>query len=253
MIDERIHVAIRSYKRAGRVTTLDVLPFAHIWVPESQGDDYRQHYGDRVITIPDALDGNSARKFNAILDRRPTDWVLVVDDDITAIGYFERDYQFFPDPDYLAEMIVHHFTLAHDLGVKLWGINQTYDALHYRTLTPFSLLAPILGPFMGILDTPLRFDERLPLKEDYDYWLQHLQKYRKTLRVNKYHYYHDHGSEPGGVVSFRTEQGEREQLKLLQQKWGAGIVKRAGGSSGGKSATGKNVLNVRIHVPIPGC
>ena len=57
-MDPRIHVAIKSYKRAGRVTTLAVAPFASVWVPESQGDAYRKHYGARVITIPDECDGS---------------------------------------------------------------------------------------------------------------------------------------------------------------------------------------------------
>ncbi|GAI75871.1 unnamed protein product [marine sediment metagenome] len=89
MIDTQIHVAIKSYKRAGRVKTLVPFPFAWVWAPESQGDEYREHYGDRVITIPDELDGNLGRKQNAILDRAPCPWVLLLDDDIPRIGYWE--------------------------------------------------------------------------------------------------------------------------------------------------------------------
>ena len=88
MIDEKIHVAIKSYKRAGRVKTLSVAPFAWVWVPDSQGDEYRAHYGDRVLTIPREEDGNLCRKSNAILNRSPCPWTLILDDDITAIRYF---------------------------------------------------------------------------------------------------------------------------------------------------------------------
>ena len=32
MIDAKIHVAVKSYRRAGRVSTLAVVPFAWVWV-----------------------------------------------------------------------------------------------------------------------------------------------------------------------------------------------------------------------------
>jgi hypothetical protein len=37
-------------------------------------------------------------------------------------------------------------------------------------------------------DNDIRYDERIPLKEDYDLSLQHLNKFRKVLRFNKYFY-----------------------------------------------------------------
>jgi len=77
--------------------------------------------------------------------------------------------------------------------------------------------------------------------------------YRKTLRFQKWHYYHDHGKSPGGVVSQRTMADEQAQFDLLQQKWGTDIVKRPGGSAGGKSATGQNILNTVVRLPISGC
>lgn len=206
-----------------------------------------------MITIPDAQDGNICRKTNAILEHSPADWTLVVDDDLSAIGYYERNQHYWPEPEFLAHFILNAFLMAEDLHVKLWGLNQYSDPMGYKTGRPFSLLSPILGPFKGVIRNPLRFDERLPLKEDYDYWLQHVQRYRKTLRFQKWHYYHDHGKEPGGVVSQRTMADEQAQFDLLQQKWGADIVKRPGGSSGGRAATGRNILNTVVRLPIPGC
>ncbi len=255
MIDEKIHIAIKSYKRAGKVTTFDVAPFAHVWVPESQGDDYRKYYGDRVITIPDAEDGNLCRKSNAILDRSPCSWTLILDDDITQIGYFENTLKHIMSPEVLKRTIVHCFQLASECEVRLWGINQNDDPMAYRICTPLSFLAPILGPFNGHLDPELRYDETVFGKDDYDFWLQNIQKYHKTLRFNKFHYLHDHGKKSGGFVSMRTRERELMGGERMVQKWGPKVF-RIGGSTNPKSNKkinpNGNILNSLAKVPING-
>lgn len=251
MIDEQIHVAIKSYKRAGRVTTLNVFPFAWIWVPESQGDDYRRYYGDRVITIPDNEDGNLCRKSNSILRRSPLPWTLILDDDITGVGYWEDNEHYWMEPGELEDMIVKSFILAADLGVELWGVNQNKDPLVHYTYRPLSFLAPVLGPFNGHLSPSIWYDESVLGKDDYDYFLQNVQKYHKILRINKYHYKHDHGDMPGGFVSMRSMDAEKRGVQRMRQKWGDKIF-TAGGAAGGKSATGENILNSMIRLPIKG-
>jgi len=251
VIDDSIHVAIRSYGRAGRVTTLAVAPFAHVWVPQGQAEEYERHYGGRVIAVPDALDGSLSRKTNAILDRTPRDWTLILDDDITAVAFWEGGSRHKTTPPEFAAMIEHFFALADEIGAKLWGVNQNTDELLYRTQAPFSLLSPVLGPFGGHLRNSLRYDERMTLKDDYDFWLQHIRRYRRTLRANKYHYVHDHGKKPGGCVGQRSMEVERELAARMRRKWGS--LYRLGGTRGGRSATGKNVLNSKVRVPIPGC
>jgi hypothetical protein len=247
-----VYVAIKSYKRAGKVRTLDVFPFAYVWVPESQGDDYRRFYGDRVVTIPDAEDGNLCRKQNAILNRTPSEYTLILDDDIPSIGVFERGrsrHRMLPDE--IARMIAQGFTLAEDLGVSLWGINQYTDPMAYDTYQPFSLLGPVLGPFHGHIRPTLRYDESVLGKDDYDFWLQTIRKDHRTLRLEKYSYQHDHGKLAGGWVSQRTEENERAGIARMTQKWGG--YYRGQGMAGGKSATGQNYLNSRIQIPIKGC
>ena len=252
MIPDNIHVAIKSYKRAGKVVTADVVPFASIWVPESQGEEYRAFYGDRVITIPDTEDGNLCRKSNAILNRSPAPWTLILDDDISKIGMFEDGKKFTLDVEQVENLIITGFDLAHQMGVELWGIGQNSDELIHYTYRPFSLLSPILGPFNGHLSPTIRYDEAMKGKDDYDFWLQTIQAHRFTLRINKYHYHHDHGKAPGGWVSQRTMASEQQGIEALVKKWGSKIVK-PGGSAGGKSATGKNILNTLVKIPIPGC
>jgi hypothetical protein len=229
-----------------------VAPFAVLWVPESQAEEYARCYGEaRVQAIPDALDGNLCRKSNAILDRSPCSWTLILDDDLSAIGFYEAGRKIDLSPDEFAGMIVRHFELADALGVTLWGINQGSDALWYDTFEPFNLLAPILGPFNGHLSPKLRYDESVLGKDDYDFWLQTIRRHRKTLRANKYHYRHDHGTMPGGFVSMRTKAVEQAGVERMRQKWGK--LYKPGGSAGGGRATGQNILNSKIRLPIQGC
>lgn len=250
-----IHIAIKSYKRAGQVTTLDVFPDAFVYVPESQRAKYEKHYKN-VVAIPDAEDGNLCRKSNAILNRSPSEWTLILDDDITSIHRFDNGRDITLTTDQAMEMVVDGFWLASQIGVKLWGINQNSDEMAYAAFRPFNLLAPILGPFNGHLGPELRYDESVQGKDDYDFWLQNIHKYHKTLRMNMFHYIHDHGKKKGGFVSMRTKEVEQAGVDRMIQKWGSKVF-RVGGSPGArrnrKVNPEGNILNSMVRVPIPGC
>jgi hypothetical protein len=55
--------------------------------------------------------------------------------------------------------------------------------------------------------------------------LQQLNANRKVLRVNKFFYIKESASNVGGCATYRNMDAEREQLVLLQRKWGSAIVK----------------------------
>lgn len=248
MGNPEVHIAIRSFKRAGAVDTLKWFPEGTVWVPESQAPAYRKFY-KRVRTVPDDEDGNCPKKSNAILKRTPSEWTLIVDDDISRIGYWESGRKVWMTATDIKWMIRHHFDLARQLRVTLWGINQLDDALAYRTQTPYSFLAPVLGPFSGHLNPVLRYDPSTLGKEDYDFWLQTIRRHRRTLRANKYILRHDSGRKPGGLVSVRTMDFERQGVRRMREKWGN--LFRTGGSEGPHSR-GTNILNSIVTVPIPG-
>jgi hypothetical protein len=251
MIDNKIHIAIRSYKRAGKVSTIKFFPKAWIWIPESQKDEYAKYY-EKIIAIPDSEDGNLARKCNSILSNSPCKWTLILDDDLTNLGYWENNIKTFPDCDYLENSVIQMFEIANELGVKIWGINQNSDCKNYSVMRPLNLLCPILGPFVGHLNPVLRYDESVLGKDDYDFWLQNIKEHRKTLRFNKWFYEHDSGKMAGGFVSMRSMDIEKAGVKRMIEKWGNRVFKE-GGTAGGASATGKNILNSRITIPINGC
>lgn len=239
-----IQVYIPSYRRPKGVTSIRWFPHGRVVVPESQVDQYAEHMKDgELIGILDSQDGNIARKRNTILEMAEEDWIVLVDDDYEYVGVVENRVQRWLSVGQIEELIRNGCEMAEELGTGLWGLNVQSDPKFYREYAPFSMLSPILGPWMGIkVGTGLRFDESIPLKEDYDFWLQSMERWHRTLRFNKYHYKVNHLNRAGGVVSSRTRQAEIDQVKAFQRKWGSGVVTFDVDKS----------VNPRVRVPLRG-
>lgn len=224
-------VFIVSYKRAGAVTSDKVFKNAKIVIPESQYEEYAKHEyknGCELLPIPDEADGNTSRKRNYVMDHFAdmcNGNIVMVDDDYKYIGRFIDRKRKILSVDEVDALIRNGYQMCEDLGTVMWGLNVQGDPKFYMETTPFNFLSPILGPFQAFRNNPLRYDESLYLKEDYDMSLQVLKKYHKILRFNMYHYKVDHFENSGGVVSFRTLQKEKEQLERMVQKWGKKVVR----------------------------
>lgn len=252
---ENTTIIAPSYKRANGLKTHLLFPEVTYLVMESELDAYKDKH-DKFITCPDKVQGNIARVRNFILDTVKTDRVLIVDDDIEKFCYFVRDdiarrwIVNSMEGAKLLNFIENGFNLCEEWGAKLWGLNCVGDKGSYREYTPFSTIAFISASFHGIIKNPLRYDERIPLKEDYDYCLQHMNKYRMAIRFNMAHMVkQDHGN-LGGCADYRTIEREREQLLMFQKKWGEKIVKTDIMKSEGKK--GAFDLNPIIKPPIKG-
>jgi len=242
-------IVIPSYKRAEECKTADYLSKATVAVHEFEAEEYRENITNNILELPDELQkkGMSAIR-NHILDAVEDNHVLMIDDDIGYIGGFEGEDHYRLSESDVYHLVENGFRMAEDMGTKLWGVNLQKDKKFYREYSPFSLSSVILGPFMGIIKDPeIRFDERLGLKEDYDYSLQVLKKYRKILRFNKYHYQAEHIDNEGGATTYRTLKEEREQAKLFQEKWGEDIVKIRE-----ETEYGNRTINPVVNPPITG-
>lgn len=222
-----IIVCAPSYRRPSGVDTLKYLPSLKVYVAESEADSYLQNYSKKnIVVVPDKFQGNVCRIRNKILDDNKGKIVCIVDDDLRAIYYFEgKERKRIENESQFYNFLLKYSILANDLGVKLWGINVNPDKQCYREYTPFSMVSYVGSPFMVHMDTDLRFDERFSLKEDYDFTLQALNKYRKVLRINKFSYEVKQMEQTGGCASYRNVDREREQLALLQKKWGKKIIR----------------------------
>lgn len=81
----------------------------------------------------------------------------------------------------------------------------------------------IIASFFAAKPNPLRFDESLRMKEDYDYTLQHLSKYGRVLRMNRLMPVFAHYDNSGGWKSYRSTATEQAAIARLREKWPAFI------------------------------
>ncbi len=220
-----------SYKRSTKALSHKVFnPKTFLYaVHEFEADEYRKNLPEvQLAVIPDKVKGNIARVRNWILDNKKAKNIIMVDDDMTVIqrvlpGVKRPRVKL--NPDQIDAFIQNGFLLAKDCGAKLWGINCQSDPRFYKQNTPLSFSHIILGPFSCILDSPLRYDEKLPLKEDYDFFIQNLLKYRSAVRLNYFNYIVDHQKMAGGCQDYRTSEAEKKNFEDLQKKWGDQIVR----------------------------
>lgn len=242
-------IVIPSYKRAEDCITAEYLSDAVIAVHQFEEEEYREHNENDLLIIPDELQKTGMSTIrNWILDNTDPEEVLMIDDDIKYIGMFDKGQAHKLTEEEVYHIIDEGFRMAESLGTKLWGINLQSDRKFYREYTPLSFSSVVLGPFMGIIKDPeIRFDERLGLKEDYDYSLQVLKKYRKILRFNKYHYKAEHIEDSGGAATYRTMKEEQDQAELFLEKWGSDIVKINRETQGGNHS-----INPIVNPPISG-
>lgn len=258
----KISVNAPSYKRPNKVLTLNYLPFCRIWVDCKEYDAYKHSYPNAdIISCPDGVQGNLCRIRNYILDeefKRGMDVVLIIDDDLSAIRYYGNDKGFGYVPTIVAAdefitFLEKYSILAKELGAKFWGLNCNTDKSGYRHNTPFSTLAYIGGPFQCFLKgNKCRYDENLPLKEDYDMTLQQLNLERVVLRVNAYHYICKQSENVGGCAAYRNRYREEAQLKALQAKWGGQIVTIDTSNKGRSEKVKRLDYNPIIKVQIKG-
>lgn len=221
-----------SYKRAGGLLTHKIIPETTYCVHSFEVEEY-QAAGVDVLELPDSTRGNIPRVRNWLIEWAKDQGekeILLIDDDIMKLGqYFETEKASSLEGESALEAIEHGFQIADQWGTALWGINCVSDKGGYREYTPFACKSYCSSSFHGIrVDRigSIRYDPRLPLKEDYDICLQVLNRDRKILRLNFMHMLKDDHGNLGGCACYRSIKMENEQMNLLIRKWGEKIVRR---------------------------
>ena len=103
-------------------------------------------------------------------------------------------------------------------GVYLMGIPPTSNDFYAKNKISKNTFC--IGDMLFIKPNNLKFDTSLTLKEDYDYTLQHIQKYGNVFRYQKYLFEFEHYKNKGGAVDYRTEKEEQKNIMILRAKWG---------------------------------
>lgn len=255
-----IRICCPSYKRSV-VKTLKYLPFCRAFVAPEEFEEYKTaNPAADIIACPAGVQGNLCRVRNYILRSEfasGADVVAILDDDYSGIFYFESGKQVFPvkTDDFMA-FVEKYSALAREWGARFWGINVNPDPQCYRENVPFSTVSYIGGPFQVFLKgNECFYDERLPLKEDYDMTIQQINRYRIALRINKFFYRVQQAEQSGGCAVYRNLEKERQQLEMLRKKWGSQIIRidTQDRSHKGKKKHGVAFdFNPVIRVPIRG-
>lgn len=220
---------IPSAGRADKMTTHKLFPDAFVCVPESQSDEYRKHHKN-IVSHPDTVYG-MGQKRQWILDNFDDDIIFMADDDIEALIYMGGKEghtgglrEKIKDPHHIREVVLNTAGIAKELGTNLFGFNEIPDIRKFDYISPFSTRDRINGFAMGIIKDGQRFDPRLVVKQDYDFFLMTLYWKHFIWRDDRYAFLAKHYTNKGGLSSHRSINKEIECIKILQHKFGTHVV-----------------------------
>jgi hypothetical protein len=223
-------------------------PDVTLVVAQSEAEEYQSN-GNKVVTVPDEVQGNVCRVKNWMLDNLYDDaeCLIFLDDDCSSIAYFQEQDRHTLQMDELTRKCVQWAQLCQSWGFRYWGLNCVPDKQSYREMAPFSTLSFIGGPFQAFLKSnDLRYDEQLSLKEDYDMTLQQIHRHGGCLRINFAHFWVKQAEQAGGCASYRNLDRERTQFFALQKKWGRDVIRRD------KKSKRSFDFNPKLRVPLKG-
>lgn len=251
-----------SYKRP-YVETLEYIPFCKVYVDGKEYDEYKkQNPKGNIVRCEDGVQGNVGRVRNYILKKEfecGADAVVTVDDDMKGLYLWVADeekktmHQELIPTEMIMPFLEKYSEVCKDLGFYYWGLNCNLDSLSYRQSSPFSFTSFIGGPFQGMIKgNECWYDERLPLKEDYDMTIQQCNKYRGCLRLNFATYNVKQSEQSGGCATYRSLMREKEQFELLQKKWGSEIVREDKSNKGRTEKQKRFDYNPILKIPIAG-
>ena len=224
---------IPSAGRAGDVITTRLFRQSFLCVPESEAAVYRKSHegpGVEIVPHPDTVHG-MGQKRQWILDHFDEEILFMADDDIDSLIYMGGEEGHvgglrtkIKDPDHVWEVVLNTANIARDLGTNLFGFNEIPDIRKFDYLDPFTTRDRINGFAMGIIRDDQRFDPRLVVKQDYDFYLMTLYWKRFIWRDDRYGFSAMHYTNKGGLASHRSTNKEIECIKILQQKFGSRVV-----------------------------
>lgn len=258
----RVVICCPSYRRPV-VETLRYIPFCRVYVDGKEFDEYvKANPGADIVRCEDGVQGNLCRVRNYIIRQEflgGADAVVIIDDDMEGL-YLWRGNDATKSMEKVKLMtnevlpfMEKYSEICRDLGFFFWGGQCNQDSLSYRQYSPFSFSSYIGGPLQCFIKgNECFYDERLPLKEDYDMTLQQCNRYRGCLRVNFLTYNVKQSEQSGGCATYRSYLREKEQFELLQKKWGNRIVSEDKSNKGKTKKTKLFDYNPIIKIPING-
>ena len=217
----KIHYAIISHKRPENVEKMEeitgVPEHLNWYVGKGEKKDYKHAKGKVVEGGKLCASRNKALQLANSEDK----YCLQLSDDLSDCGMVSQSGQI-NKPNF-SVIVREMFNLLSTTPLHLAGVAPTANLFFYNPLKPIGLKHFIIGDLMLIKRSKLRFDEKLSLKEDYDFTLQHIKQFGGVLRLNYILPNFKHYTNKGGAVAIRTEEREQEAIQYLKNKWGSSI------------------------------
>lgn len=217
------HIGVISHSRSQNVSNMEGVlsdKYSITWyVGKNEGVDYKKEGAKYVVES-----GKLCESRNRLLEDafKMDKTCIQLSDDLVSLRIAEDKKN--TRESNMEECISVIEQALNNTRMKLGGVNVAANAFYFDPLKPIKLRHFVLGDFSVIKPTDLRYDTRFKTKEDYDYTLQHIQKYGGVARCDSVIATFKHYNNIGGVVDSRTPEVEQKSIRLLKEKWGRNIV-----------------------------
>lgn len=216
-----VFLTVISHKRPDNVERMTKLVGPATWcVGEDEGAAYAEAGAAAVVETGALCRSRNAAIDMAQLAARPC---VELSDDLTkvqlAVWSAERSKIVAQDcPFGVALGRVLEGMLS--TGAQLGGVAPTANPFYANVAKPIHPSAFIVGDFIVIgVETQLRFDEKMTLKEDYMYTLDHITTHGCVARRDDVLVTFLHRKNAGGACAVRTPELEQENIALLKAKY----------------------------------
>jgi len=249
-----IKVVIPTYKRAGRVSTLDVVSPCILCVAESEYDVYTEFYPDvEIVTHPDTIIGLASKR-QWIYEYFKN--VFMLDDDVTT---FTRRYtgnrrkRFVGvSPEQAFAQIQWCGNTARLVGAYLFGFAKEPNPLLYKPFSPIKLSGFATGCAFGLLEgSQLEFSPKTVAVEDFYISGMNAYFHRKAFFDSRFNFVQkDTFKNVGGQAHYRTIETEAKDTLLLRELFGECLERKASFHGGGSMlSTNKNQYGRTLKIP----
>lgn len=168
---------------------------------------------------------------NGILNYFPAgEEIVMLDDDIDLFERLVIEEETLKgklsplDNEEIKVLFEQNFAICKNNETKLWGVYPVRNAFFMKNRVYNKGFC--IGTVLGIIVNDLRFDPLASFKEDYDYTLQNIIKYKKICRFDYITIKAGHYTNKGGVCEQRKADPEKEGrvAKYLIRKY-PGLVR----------------------------
>ena len=214
---EGVFLAVISHARVINVPKMQAIVGPATWfVGVGEGTAYLEAGAAAVIES-----GPLCRSRNAALDAAQGAACIELSDDLTKVQLAVQGEKKVEGRDCtFAEVVQRVLEGMAQTGAMLGGAAPTSNPFYANVAKPVHPSAFIVGDFIVVAaGCGLRFDEKMTLKEDYDYTLQHLMQFGSVARRDDVLMSFLHRTNAGGAVEVRTAELEQENIAYLKAKW----------------------------------